>query len=167
MWFVSPVFWAICQHSLLKVIAMRRSRGQSWILLFTHCCVFTRNVHNSCFCQLKHQETVFLHVVTGRFLSSSSSFKKNSLACFLLHLCWGLSRWLSTAFIWVCSVPGCILYIYIVPSKDLYKLVCMKSSCAYPLSTHGSAPTHAYITYVLYFELHGSLSWDECTGFFY
>lgn len=138
-----------CQHSLLLAAALRTSRGQSWKLLFTPSCVFTRNIYNSCFCQLKQQGMVFLHVVTGCFLSSASLSKDNPLACVLLHLCWGLtmilSCWLSTAFhIWVCSVPGCILYIYIAPSKDLDQLLCMKSAFADPLSTHGSAPSHAY-----------------------
>lgn len=51
---------------------------------------------------------------------------ENSLACFLLHLCWGLtmspSCWLSTALhIWLGSVPGCILYMYICSVKRYMK----------------------------------------------
>lgn len=43
---------------------------------FSHSCVFTRNVHNSCFCQLKQQEMIILRDVTGCFLSSGSHVRR-------------------------------------------------------------------------------------------
>lgn len=97
--------------------------------------------------------------------------KQNSLACFLLHLCWGLtmslSCWLSMTFHRVCSVHGWILYIYIVPSKDLYQLL-WSQLMQIPSAPMAQLP--AMLTDVLYFEqwlLRGSLSWDEWSCFFY
>lgn len=92
--------------------------------------------------------------------------KENSLSCFLLHLCWGLtmslSCWLSTAFhIWLCSVPGCILYMYIVLSKDIWRLLHVQSAYAAPLSTHGSAPSHTYVCPVLWT---GAPTWQFIMG---
>lgn len=75
---------------------------------------------------------------------------QGELIGFLLHLCWGqttnLSCWLFTAFhIWLCNVPGCILHIYVFPSKYIHKLLCMKSAHADPLCSHGSTPSHPYL----------------------
>lgn len=51
----------------------------------------------------------------------------------------------SAAFhICLCNVPACILHLYIVPSKYIHKLLCMKSAYANPLSAHGSTPSHPY-----------------------
>lgn len=145
---LSAVTCAGCFHQEEKEITELETI--SLFIFFFHSCLFTKTIHKFLFPPTQRTGDSFRMWCSWLLLLFQVLSKENSLAFSLLHLCWGqttnLSCWLFTAFhIWLCNVPGCMLHIYIFPSKYVHKLLCMKSAHADPLRSHGSTPSHPYL----------------------
>lgn len=144
---LSTVTLAGCFHQEEKEITELETIP---FFFFFYSCFLTKTVHKFLFPPTQRTGDSFHMWCSWLLLLFQVLSKENSLAFSLLHLSWGqttnLSCWLFTAFhIWLCNVPGCILHIYVFPSKYIHKLLCMKSAHADLLCSHGSTPSHPYL----------------------